>query len=158
MEGKTEIWKETRGTEELKREMALEEARRQGIVMGLARCPVCEKPAKAVEFGAEGNGVWVGCDRTDECCRYIEIHLEGWSLEECAGEWNRYNRGMMRKVRKLKRWASKKFGKERRAEKERERAKKDASAMKMEQMREIFGLKEAKIERKWWNFWRNGNR
>lgn len=154
----TGIWTVTRGAEEIRREMAAEAERYSGLVKGLARCPVCGKEAKAVVFGAEGLGVWIGCDRSEECCRYIEIHTEGWSLEEVAAEWNKYNSGVFRWIRRAKRWLKLHFGAGKRVEKAemlKKKAKIEEERAKREQM---FGVKREKSKRKRWKFWRKGNK
>lgn len=155
---KTGIWTVTRGAEEVSREVLAEAERFAKFVKGLAKCPVCGEEAKAVVFGAEGLGVWIGCDRSDECCRYIEIHTEGWSLEEAAAEWNKYNTGVFRLIRRAKRWIKKHFGAEKRA-KEAEILKKIAKIEEEEAKRErIFGVNRGKKRRRWWKFWRKGNK
>ena len=93
----------TKETAEIEAARERERQKRLALEMSAVRCGVCGMMAKIVEFGLEGNGVWVGCDRTEECCRYIEIHTEGWSAEECVAEWNRYNSGMFGWLRKMKR-------------------------------------------------------
>ena len=155
---RTGIWTVTRGAEEIRREMAAESERYLRLVKGLAKCPVCGGEAKAVVFGAEGLGVWVGCDRSDECSGYIEIHGEGWSLEETAAEWNRYNSGVFGAIRRLKRrirrliLVLKRVGEREKAEK---MLKKEEERAKREQ---IFGIERVEKRRRWWKIWRKGNR
>ena len=152
------IWAVTRGVEEIRRERAEEVERYARIMKGLAKCPVCKGEAKAEVFGAEGHGVWVGCDRSAECCRYIEIHTEGWSLEEVAAEWNRYNSRVYRRIRRMKRWIRKHLGADKRAADE-ERAKREAEAEEERAKREkVFGIRRGK-RRSWWRgFWRKGSK
>ena len=156
--GETGIWTVTRGAEEMRKEMLAEKERIAGIVKGLRRCPVCGGEAKAVMFGAEGNGVWIGCDRSAECVGYIEIHTEGWSLEEVAAEWNLYNSGMYRLIRKMKRWWRKHYSRARREEKRWEEGKAAKRAEEREERERIFWGKPKKSERRWWQIWRKGNK
>lgn len=145
-----EIWVVTKETAEIEAEQRQEEAARRELETGLARCPVCGKTAKVVEFGLEGNGVWVGCDRTEECSRYIEIHTEGWSVWEVAEEWNRYNSGIYLLIRRAKRWFRLHFGAEKWQKKRENREKEAKKREKEAKRREIFGLEEPKRE----GFWR----
>lgn len=154
----TGIWTVTRGAEEIRREVLAEAEKYAGLVKGLARCPVCGNEAKAVVFGAEGLGVWVGCDRSDECCKYIEIHTEGWSLEEVAAEWNKYNSGLFRWIRRAKRWFRRQFGAESRAEKAEILKKKAKSEEEKAKREQIFGIKRGNKCGGWWKIWRKGNK
>ena len=143
------IWRETRGTEEIEAERRREESERAELEKGLARCSVCNGAAKIVEFGLEGNGVWIGCDRTEECSRYIEIHTEGWSIREVAEEWNRNNRGVNLVIRRVKRWFRERFGEEKRREKRKKREFLAKKRVEETKMREIFGISEGKKEGFW---------
>lgn len=136
-----EVWTVTRGTEELERERAEENARRELIEKGLRRCPVCKGAAKIVEFGLEGNGVWVGCDRTAECSRNIVLHIEGWSIEEAAAEWNRYNSGIYLLLRKMKMWVERHLGARKRLENQQKREEEKRQRALDEKRREVFGIK-----------------
>lgn len=137
------IWKVTKETAEIEAEerAKLEQVRK--IVDGLARCSVCGGRARVKVFGLEGNGVWVGCIRSPECSRYVELHTEGWSLEECAAEWNWYNTGWRKVLRKCKVWCMRRWGRVARGEKEwakkQEREKKEKDAKR----REILGIEDA---------------
>ena len=141
-----EVWRESRGTEEVRAEIEREREERREVESGLARCSVCGGEAKVEEFGLEGNGVWIGCDKTAECRRYIEIHTEGWSIREAAEEWNRYNSGLYLLVRKLKRWISKRVGAERMRELREGRERKREEEAKKARLREVFGLNVGKKE------------
>lgn len=99
MEG---IWNEVRGSEELKREREGWDKRIKAIELGLRKCPVCGERVGVKIFGLEGNGVWIGCNKGVECSRYIELHTEGWSVEEVAAEWNRNNSGIRGMIRRAK--------------------------------------------------------
>ncbi|MGN0130720.1 MAG: hypothetical protein ACI4CE_07530 [Methanomethylophilus alvi] len=155
---RTGIWTVTRGAEEIRREVMAEAERFAKMVKGLARCPVCGREAKAVVFGAGGLGVWVGCDRSIECSKYIAIHTEGWSLEEVAAEWNRYNSGVFRSIRRAKRWFHLHFGAEKRVERK-EKLKKEAKVGEEKAKREqVFGIKSVSKRGEWWRIWRKGNK
>ena len=145
----TGIWKVTDGAEKVirKRELEIEKVRK--IIEGLKRCPVCEGKAKLVIFGLGGNGVWIGCDRTERCARNIEYHEEGWSIEEVAAEWNRYNSGIYLIIRKVKQWIEFRYGRLARA---RRKVAEENRAKEMEKedfMRKVFGIEEEKRE-KWY--------
>ena len=155
---KKRLWEETGGEKKYLAEQAAKEAEMERLTAGLAECPVCKGKARIVIFGAKRHGVWVGCDKTEECSRYVECHTEGWSIAETAGDWNRRNRGWRKVVRRIKRWYRQRFGAERRARKRAEKeylAKKEA---RMTKMREVFGIIEPEREKKWWKFWRMGNK
>ena len=143
------VWVVTRETAEIEAKYKQEEAARKELELGLARCPVCKGAAKVVEFGLEGNGVWIGCDRTDECSRYIEIHTEGWSVWEVAEEWNRYNRGVYLAIRRVKRWIREHFSAEKRREKRENRKILEENRAKEAKRREIFGLEQPKKKGIW---------
>jgi ssDNA-binding Zn-finger/Zn-ribbon topoisomerase 1 len=150
------LWIETGGESEYLEERERERERWEKIEKGLARCPICGEKAKVKEFGLGGIGLWVGCDRSEECVRNIEYHSEGWSFEEVAEEWNRRNRGIRLLIRRIKMWFERNFGErkkfERKELKERERIKKEIEKKR----NEIFGIKE---EKKGWlrvKFWRKG--
>lgn len=147
------LWTVTDGAEKDIRLMEEREAKVREITDGLAKCPVCNHPAKLVRFGYHNRGVWIGCDRTEECSRYIERHLEGWSIEDTAECWNRRNRGMRKAVRMVKRWFRLHFGSEVRAEK---RYRKVLAAKKLAEIakrREVFGIIKPKRAKKWWKVW-----
>ena len=135
------LWTVTRSAEEIAAEREAERKHAEELEAGLARCSVCGEAAKVVEFGLEGNGVWIGCDRSEECSRYIEMHEGGWSIEEAAAEWNRYNTGMYLVARRMKRWMRERFGAERRAERAREKQKRAKEAAERAKRREVFGIK-----------------
>lgn len=139
------LWKELRSAEDIQADKAAKEARLSKIRAGLVRCPKCGGEAKIIVFGAEKQGVWVGCDRGEGCVRYIAWHKEGWSIEEVCAEWNKMNSGIWRVIRKVKGWLSERFGKVRRAEKRMESAKKKAQAAWRKRRAEIFGVR---LERK----------
>lgn len=144
-----EIWQVTKGSEELEAERAAEEAKLREIECGLAKCPVCGRAARIVEFGLFGTGVWIGCDRTEECSRYIELHTEGWSVEECAAEWNRCNSGVCLVIRRVKKWFRERFGAEKRAEKRKNREEIAKKRAESERRREIFGVEKPKKRGFW---------
>ena len=153
-----EVWHVTAETDELEREREQERVREERIRRGLAKCPVCGGEARMVIFGVGRNGVWIGCDRSAECSRYIEIHTEGWSLDEVAAEWNKYNSGVFRWLRRAKRRLIKLFGAENRAKKAeilKKEAKKEEERAKREQ---IFGINRGKKRGRWWGIWRKGNK
>lgn len=152
------VWRETRGTDEVRRERAAAEARLLGIEAGLAKCTVCGRAAKVETFGREGLGVWVGCDRSAECGRYIEIHTEGWSIEETAREWNRCNRGAFGMIRRAKRWFRERFGAEKRAERKARAKERAEDERERAKRRRMFGMEEARSEGKRRRFWRKGNK
>lgn len=137
-----EIWKVTGGAEEHYRKEAERFERVKSVIRDLARCGECGGEARAVVFGRGGKGVWVGCDRSVDCSRNIEIHTEGWSLEETAREWNRYNGGWRRVLRKVKGWFRKRFGELARREREMEREKERKEAEKRKARGRIFGIGE----------------
>ncbi len=147
------LWRVTGGEREKLRRDEERRTELEHLVKGLARCPVCKGPARVVLFGARGGGVWIGCDKTADCARHIEIHTEGWSIEEAAERWNRYNRGIFLCVRKVKNWWRKNIG----AEGRRERAEKRVAAEKKRareaRLRELFGIKRSEGEKKWWRVW-----
>lgn len=156
--GERGVYTVTRGTTELEAEIRAELEERERIVKGLAKCPVCRGAAKAETFGRGGRGVWVGCDRSEECLGYLEIHAEGWSLAEAAGEWNRSNRGMNLIIRRLKRWMRERIGKVKRAERAAKRRKEAEEAAKRERIREIYGERKAKKGIFRVGNWRKGNK
>ena len=152
------VWKETRGTGELVREVMEAEERRRKKVEGMARCVVCNGAARAEVFGAEGRGVWVGCDRSPDCSRYIELHEEGWSLDEVMEEWNRWNGGVYRAIRKLKYWIWRAFSAEKRAERREKRCREAENGEKTARRCEIFGVEMGKRRSFWEKGWLKGNR
>lgn len=133
-----EVWTVTRETGEIEAKQREEAAARMEVALGLARCPVCRGFAKVEEFGIDGKGIWIGCDNTDECARYIEIHTEGWSIWEVAEEWNRYNRGIFLLIRKVKRWFRLHFGAEKWRKKRENRAKIEKKRVEEAKRREIL--------------------
>ena len=143
------IWEVTRETSEIEAKHRQEEAARKELELGLAKCPVCKGAAKIVEFGIAGEGIWIGCDRTDECSRYIEIHTEGWSVWEVAEEWSRYNSGVFLLIRRVKRWFRKHLGAEKRREKRENRKKLEEKRAEEAKRREILGLEPPKREGIW---------
>lgn len=134
------LWKELRSAEDIQAEREAEEARMAEKVAGLARCPKCGGEAKICVFGAEKQGVWVGCDREDGCVRYIAWHKEGWSIDEVCEEWNRLNGGVWRLVRQVKNWLIDRFGKVRREERRMESARKQARKARRKARAEMFGI------------------
>lgn len=152
------VWRETRGTEEIAAEERKERERIARIESGLAKCSVCGGGAKWRVFGLEGHGVWVGCDRSAECSEYIEIQTEGWSLEEVAAEWNRYNSGVFGIIRRMKRWIKKRFGARKRAENREKAAKRAKIEEERAKRAQIFGVEREKRAGRWWKIWRKGNK
>ena len=136
------LWRETDGAERAISEEEKEREHLERVVMGLARCSVCEGAAKLCIFGLDGQGVWIGCDRGAECVRNIEYHREGWSVDEVAESWNHRNRGLNRVIRKIKRWMRERFGRlarrEREMKREAERERKEVER----KMMEVFGIAE----------------
>lgn len=147
------LWTETDGAERYLREQRRREEEFNRLVSGLVKCKVCGGAAKVQRFGRKGEGVWVGCDRTNECSRYIEIHTEGWSLEDTARDWNRRNSGMYGAIRRVKRWWRLHFGKMARAERREKRAKEEEKKAKRLRMMELLGIKMPKKAKKWWKVW-----
>lgn len=152
------LWTETDGAVRALREEAEREAKLAHIKASLVRCPVCKGEAEMVRFGLRGRGIWIGCFRTEECSRYIEIHTGGWSIEDTARDWNRRNRGIRKWIRSLKRCLFNSFGRRKRAERRYEREleqKKEAEAAKR---LEIFGISTPKGKKTWWRFGNKGNK
>lgn len=132
------LWEVKRTAREIREE---EEAERRAMVVRVReceRCPVCGKRAYGMIFGREKRGVWVGCDRSPECLRNLEIHLEGWSFEEVCDEWDRKNRGLNRWIRRMKMWWGKRFGAARRWEREFAKKEKDKKARSREELKEVI--------------------
>ena len=152
------IWTETRGTEEIAAEIEHERKEREELLEGMARCSVCGGKGKIVEFGLEGNGVWVGCDRSAECSRYIEIHTAGWSVRECGEEGNKYNTGIYLWLRRVKRWFFERFGAENRRKVRENKEILVKNAELDAKRREIFGVEGRKKSRWWRKIWRKGKR
>lgn len=148
----------TGGEVEYLREMDAEERKVQEILEGLKPCKVCGGEAKIVTFGLGGMGVWIGCDRTARCSRNIELHTEGWSIEEVARDWNRRNGGMRGTIRGIKMWIEDRFGAGRRYERRIKREKEREDRDKMEKRREIFGVTEKKRGIFGRKFWRKGKK
>ena len=150
---KKPLWVETGGEKRVLEARAAKAALIRRLTEGLAKCPVCKEKAKIVAFGMSGNGVWVGCDRTEECSRYIERHSEGWSIEDTAQCWNHRNYGWRKLVRLVKRWFRLHFGSEERAKK---RVLKELKAQKAEELakrRARFGILPPKNAKRWWKLW-----
>lgn len=150
---KKPLWVETGGERKVLENWERQRELVSRLTGGLAKCPVCKGDAKITIFGLKGNGVWVGCDRTEECSRYIERHTEGWSIEDTAQCWNHQNYGWRRWVRLVKRWFRLRFGAEERAKK---RIKRELSAKKAAELakrRERFGILPPKKAKKWWKVW-----
>ena len=139
--GRKKIYEETDGAERHREKEEAEEKRMKEMLRGMAKCSVCGGESRIKVFGLRGLGVWVGCDRSEECIRNIEKHDEGWSIEECVNEWNRNNSGLRRIIRKIKSWIRKRYGKTARTKKEYEKRKKEEKEKKRERMREVFGIK-----------------
>ena len=107
----------------------------------LVRCPVCGEEAKCIQFGIKGCGVWIGCDRSEECSRFIEIHLRGWSIEETARDWNRRNSGVYGAIRRVKEWFRKRYGAMARADRANKKRKELENREKEAKLKELFGAK-----------------
>lgn len=152
-EGIRELWRETGGEKEHERCEAAERAKFERIERGLAKCMVCGGAAKIVTFGAKGEGVWIGCAETSDCARQIEIHTEGWSIEEAAERWNRYNRGVLGMIRRMKMWWRRNIGAERRARRAEERRMREIKGAREARLREVFGIKVGEGRKRWWKFW-----
>ena len=160
--GEGAVWRVVRETSEIEEGVRRDEESWKVVEDGLVRCPVCGGAAKVVVFGMEGEGVWVGCDRSVECCRNIEIRSEGWSVREVAGEWNKYNSGVLGWIRRAKVWCLKRWGKRAKEWKEMEKAR-WAEEERVEKERErVFGVgrrEGGKREKKrWTRIWRKGNK
>ena len=108
---------------------------------GLAKCLVCGSEAEIVVFGFEGNGVWVGCCKTDDCSRFIEYHKSGYSISDAVKDWNRLNSGIFGKIRRLKMWFRNNFGVVAAEKKRIKRAESEKKRAKERKMEEIFGIK-----------------
>lgn len=141
--GDSELWKVTDGAERVLRRERLKELHLQRLIAELASCPVCKRAAKLVVFGREGHGVWIGCDRSSECSRYIEYHSEGWSIEEVAREWNFRNKGINRVIRQIKGWARRSFSGEYRAERAKRREEEAEKAAEKAEKKERYRVKLA---------------
>ena len=148
MSGAGGVWKVVRETAEIEADLKAARERMQEIESGLARCSECGGKVGVHIFGQEGHGVWIGCDRSFNCSRHIEYHAEGWSIAEVAAEWNRYNSGVMKYVRKAKSWFWKRFGRINRQIKRYNAAKKAEEKAKKAIIREVLGVKEGKREGK----------
>lgn len=138
--GKNPLWRVTEGAKEYLDRAKMEEMRVEEIISGLKRCSVCGGEAVGTIFGLMGRGVWIGCDRSEECSRYIEMHPEGWSLEECAAEWNKWNGGWRRAIRIIKRKVREVIGREARAWRRIKREKMAKEAEDKAKRRETFGI------------------
>lgn len=139
-----EVWRVTDGAEKVvQRDQEFQEHLRE-VHRGLEKCSVCGSEAKICLFGLFGRGVWVGCDRTEECCRNIEYHDEGWSVDEVAECWNHRNRGLNYVIRKIKRWFRKVFRVGERERRRKEREEKERAKEEERKRRERFGIGEPK--------------
>lgn len=152
------LWRVTDGAETALRAEAERRQKYRRIRAGLAKCLVCGREANIVQFGRGGKGVWIGCDRTEACCRYIEYHAEGWSIEETARDWNRRNRGFRKWIRLLKKWIYDRFGEQKRAERRYLRELEAKKSREIALRRERFGFSEPKEPTRWWKFVRKGNK
>ena len=150
------LWTETDGAEQVLRREAEQERRYAEIKAGLAKCPVCKGAAEIVRFGLSREGVWVGCDRTEKCCRYIEYHSRGWSVEETARDWDHRNRGLRKVVRLIKRWFTERFGRMARAERCMKSERDARRAAEAAKRREVFGGRMERKGKSWWKFWKKG--
>ena len=151
------IWRETGGEKDYFEAARARELAEAEMISGLARCSVCGGAARVVKFGrdlsGEYTGVWVGCDKTDKCARNIEIHTEGWSVKDTIADWNRFNSGMYRVIRKVKGWFRNRFGKVASAEKRVLHEKKMERAKKRTEMMIQFGIITKGKQKKGWRFW-----
>lgn len=151
---KNPLWVETGGEKRVLEAKAAQEVLVRRLMEGLAKCPVCKGPAKIVcGYGFGGNGVWVGCDKTEECSRYIERHTCGWSIEETVRDWNRRNTGWRKCVRSIKRWILNRFGSTARAKRLMERKIALQKEEELSKRRERFGIMAPKKAKKWWKVW-----
>lgn len=150
---KKPLWVETGGEKRVLEARAAKEALLRKLTEGLARCPICKEAAKIVLFGLKEHGVWVGCDRTEECSRYVECHAEGWSIADTVGSWNLRNSGWRKWVRMGKRWCRLKFGAEERAKKRIIREFKAKREAEIAKRREVFGIIQPPKAKKWWKIW-----
>lgn len=131
-------------------------AAREGKVLSeeLVKCPVCYRAAEVRQFGFENRGVWVGCNYSPECARYIEWHRpsEGWSLSMAKREWNRKNSGIFGLIRRAKIWLRLHgylLSREEKAWESRERAKKKAERIeKLRLAKEISEREREKMRKK----------
>jgi ssDNA-binding Zn-finger/Zn-ribbon topoisomerase 1 len=152
------LWTETDGAARVLQKEAEKRQQFQCIKAGLAKCPVCRKEAKIVRFGLGGKGIWIGCDRTEDCSRYIEFHAEGWSIEDTARDWNRRNRGWRKVLRRIKRGFYDRFGHLSRAEKRLQKEIKAKKEKNLAKRREIFGIFAPQRKKSWWIFGKKGNK
>ena len=109
------------------------------LVDGLRACPECGGRAKGVIFGAKGRGVWIGCDKTKRCARHICIHTEGWSFEEVCEEWNRRNSWPWSWVKWIKVKCERRWGKQARWDKAREKEKERAEEEAERERKRVYG-------------------
>lgn len=137
------LWREVSGVEEVTRGIVAEREARAELERSLKRCKVCGGRARIKEFGRRRTGVWVGCDRTSDCCRYIELHTEGWSVDECVAEWNWYNSGLIGIIRRMKYYFYKRIGKGRAIKRRIERDRRKKEREETRRRREAFGIKES---------------
>lgn len=141
-----ELWKVSRSAKRVAEEEAAEKRKMVLRVRECARCPVCGKKVRGAIFGRKMRGVWVGCDRSPECARNIELHLEGWSFEEVCDEWDRKNRGLNRMIRKMKMWWENWFGEKRRREKEMRRQRLERERRNREELKEVMMREKRELE------------
>lgn len=150
---KKPLWVETGGERKIIEGWEAKRKLISQMTEGLERCPVCMGKARIETFGFNGNGIWVGCDKTEECSRYIERHLSGWSIADIVKDWNWRNSGWRKCIRLIKRKVRGVIGKEERIKR---RLKKENEAKKKEETdkrREVFGVFEKKCVKKWWKVW-----
>jgi len=148
-----ELWEETGGEKEYQRLEEERKAKEREIEEGLARCSVCGEKAGIHKFGIDERGIWIGCCRTMDCTRYVEYHSEGWSIEDTARDWNRYNGGLFRVVRIVKRKISKVIGRREREWRRMEREEREKKIQSRNRLRELLGIKEKVVRKKWWKVW-----
>lgn len=151
---KRPLWVETGGEKRVLEARTAQEALIRRLVGSLEPCPVCNGAAKIVSgYGLGGNGIWVGCDKTEECCRYIERHKEGWSIEDTVLDWNRRNKGWRKYIRGIKRWCRHHFGAEERTKRRLIREMAVKREAELAKRRELFGILPPKKAKKWWEVW-----
>ena len=143
------LWEETGGAEKHLQAEMLERMKENQIVGSLVRCPVCGERAKAVVFGYKEEGIWIGCDRSEECARNIEYHKEGWSLEETARDWNRRNSGIRLLIRRMKMLWERMFSRANRAARRISREREAEKRAKEARLAEIFGIERPRGGNKW---------
>lgn len=146
---KSEIWKEVKGVAETEAEREEQATKEVLFWLGLKRCPECGGEARVSIFGRDLEGVWVGCEATPYCAKYIEYRKEGWSIAEVVREWNKYNSGVYKVLRRIKRWFSIRYGADARYLKRRKKERK-AKARKEEAVRAlVYGVESSKKRKNW---------